>query len=130
MLSAVFGPDLLILFGFILIPLCFLGFSIFAIVDASSHSKLDFYAAGYSKTAWIVVIGVFTLFYGFGCLNAAYYLIAVRPKIVRIEAARRSPPPNSSGSDVDSPLGFCSNCGAAIAGAGRYCSSCGATVPR
>jgi hypothetical protein len=87
MFGMIFGPDLLVVVLFIFIPVCFLGLSIFALVDVSSHSKVDFYAAGYSRTAWIVVIGAFTLFYGFGCLIAAYYLIAVRPRVLRIEAA-------------------------------------------
>lgn len=86
MIGMIFGPDLLIVLLFMFIPFCFLGLSIFAIVDVASHSSVDFYAAGYSKTAWIVTIGVFTLFFGFGCLTAAYYLIAVRPKVLRIEA--------------------------------------------
>jgi general stress protein CsbA len=87
-ISAIFGPDLLIIVLFMLIPFCFLALSIVAIVDVASHSNVDFYAAGYSRTAWIVVIGVFTLFFGFGSLTAAYYLIAVRPKVRRIESAR------------------------------------------
>jgi hypothetical protein len=66
MLSMVFGPDLLVVLLLIAVPLCFLGLSIYAVVDVSSHSKAEFYAAGYSKTARIVVIVVFTLFYGFG----------------------------------------------------------------
>jgi hypothetical protein len=89
MLGMVFGPDLFVALLFILIPLCFLGLSIYAIVDVSSHSKVEFYEAGYSKTAWIVVIGFFTLFYGFGCLIAAYYMVAIRPKVVRIALARQ-----------------------------------------
>ncbi|HEY1761702.1 MAG TPA: hypothetical protein VGG17_03815 [Acidimicrobiales bacterium] len=87
MFAAIFGPDLLVVLLLLFIPLCFLGLSIFAIVDVSSHSKVDVYAAGYSRTAWIVIIGVFTLFYGFGCLIGVYYLIAVRPKILRVKAA-------------------------------------------
>ena len=87
MIGMIFGPDLLIVVLFILFPSCFLALSIFAIVDVASHSNVDFYAAGYSRTAWIVIIGVFTLFFGFGCITAAYYLIAVRPKVLRIEAA-------------------------------------------
>jgi hypothetical protein len=116
MLAAVFGPDLLIGLLFLFIPLGFLGLSIYAIVDVSSHSKVDFYVAGYSRTAWIVVIGLLTLLYGFGSLIAVYYLIVVRPKVVRVEAG--------------SPLGYCSACGTSIAGNGRYCSNCGVATFR
>ena len=51
MIDAIFGPDLVVAVLFILIPLGFLGLSIWAIVDVSSHSSVDFYAAGYSRTA-------------------------------------------------------------------------------
>lgn len=130
MLGMVFGPDLVVAVLFILIPLGFLGLSIYAIVDVSSHSRVDFYEAGSSKAAWIVVIGVFTLFYGFGCLIAAYYLIAVRPKVLRIEVARRDGRAVSGNHDRISARGFCSHCGSLIAGAGRFCSNCGAAGPR
>ncbi len=87
--SMIFGPDILIV---ALIPLFVFGLSIWAIVDVSSHSQRDFYEAGSSKVAWIVVIAVFTFFIGFGCLIAAYYLIAVRPKVRRIEAGQSASP--------------------------------------
>jgi len=82
LVSEIFGPDLIIvgLFTFVLF-----GFSNWAIIDASSHSKRDFYEAGSSKIAWIIVIALFTFFYGFGCLIAIYYLNWVRPKVRRIE---------------------------------------------
>lgn len=78
----IFGPNLLVV-GFIFFIL--FGCSIWAIIDASSHSKRDFYEAGSSKVAWIVVIAVFTLFFSFGCLIAIYYLIRVRPRVRRID---------------------------------------------
>jgi len=81
--GVVFGPDLLIVLLVVLIPI---GLSIWAIVDVSSHSKHDFSEAGSSKTAWIVVIALFTIFYGFGSLIAIYYLIRVRPKVRKVEA--------------------------------------------
>ena len=80
--SEIFGPDLIIV---AVLPLVVFGLSIWAIVDVSSHSKRDFYEAGSSKTAWIVMIALFTLLYGFGCLIAIYYLIRVRPKVRMIE---------------------------------------------
>lgn len=86
-MSAIFGPDLLIV---AIIPLVLLGLSIWAIVDVSSHSKRDFYEAGSSKVAWIIVISVSTFFYGFGSLIAIYYLIRVRRKVCMVEAVQVS----------------------------------------
>jgi len=106
MFATIFGPDLLVVLPFMLIPLSFFGFSVFVIVDVASHSKVDFYDAGYSRTAWIVVIEVFTLFYGFGCLIAIYYLIAVRPTVLRIEAAHWSRSLMSRRDDTGRPLLF------------------------
>ncbi len=83
--SEIFGPDLLIVLVVPMVLLAFVGLSIWAIVDVSSHSKRDFYEAGSSKVAWIIVIAIFTFFYGFGCFIAIYYLIRVRPKVRKIE---------------------------------------------
>jgi uncharacterized BrkB/YihY/UPF0761 family membrane protein len=82
----IFGPVLLIVLALPMVLLALIGLSIWAIVDVSSHSKRDFYEAGSSKVAWIVVIAVFTFFYGFGCFIAVYYLLRVRPKVLRVEA--------------------------------------------
>jgi hypothetical protein len=84
--SEIFGPDLLFVLAVPIVLLVLIGLSIWALVDVSSHSKRDFYEAGSSKVAWIIVIAVFTFFYGFGCLIAIYYLLRVRPKVLRIEA--------------------------------------------
>jgi hypothetical protein len=82
----IFGPDVIIVILIPILILALVGLSIWAIVDVSSHSKRDFYEAGSSKVAWIVVIALFTFFYGFGSFIAIYYLIRVRPKVLRIEA--------------------------------------------
>ena len=84
--SEIFGPDLLIVLLIPILILALIGVSIWAIVDVSSHSKRDFYEAGSSKVAWIIVIAFFTLFYGFGAFIALYYLIRVRPKVLNVEA--------------------------------------------
>lgn len=83
LVSEVFGPDILIVAA---VPLVLFGLSIWAIVDVSSHSKRDFYEAGSSKVAWIIVIALFTFFYGFGSLIAVFYLIRVRPQVRMVEA--------------------------------------------
>lgn len=84
--SEIFGPDLLIVLLIPILILALVGISVWAIVDVSSHSKRDFYEAGSSKVAWIIVIAFFTFFYGFGSFIALYYLIRVRPKVLKIEA--------------------------------------------
>jgi hypothetical protein len=82
----IFGPDAALVLIVPIIILALIGLSVWAIVDVSSHSKKDFYEAGSSKTAWIIVIAVFTFLYGFGAFIAIYYLIRVRPKVLAIEA--------------------------------------------
>jgi hypothetical protein len=127
MLSMIVGPDLLVVLVFLVVIFGLLGMSIFAIVDISSHSREDFYVAGYSKTAWLLVIAIATVCTGFGAIISAYYLIAARPKVLRVESAARTytlaqrGAPSGTGS-------FCSNCGAAVSGAGRFCSSCGTPI--
>jgi hypothetical protein len=86
--SEVFGPDAAFLLLIPLLMLALVGLSIWAIVDVSSHSKQDFYEAGSSKVAWIVVIALFTFCYGFGSFIAIYYLLRVRPKVLQIESRR------------------------------------------
>jgi Protein of unknown function (DUF2516)/Phospholipase_D-nuclease N-terminal len=81
--NMIIGPGLLFVAS---IPLVVFGLSIWAIVDVSSHSKRDFYEAGSSKVAWIIVIALFTFLYGFGSLIAIFYLIGVRPKVRKVEA--------------------------------------------
>ncbi len=83
--SLVFGPDTLIVFA----PLILIALSIWAIVDVSSHSNTDFYEAGYSKTAWIIVIAFLTFVFDCGFFIAIYYLIVVRPKLRKVEALHR-----------------------------------------
>jgi hypothetical protein len=82
----IFGPDILLVLIVPLVLLTLLSLSVWAIVDVASHSKRDFYEAGYSRTAWIIVIAVFTFFYGFGAFTALFYLIRVRPKVLKVEA--------------------------------------------
>ena len=83
--SEIFGPDVALVLIVPIIILTLIGLSVWAFADVSSHSKRDFYEAGSSKTTWIIVIAVFTFFYGFGVFIAIYYLIRVRPKVLTIE---------------------------------------------
>jgi hypothetical protein len=94
----------------------------------SSHSKEDFYAAGYSKTAWIIVIALFTFFYGFGSLTAIYYLVAVRPKVLRVEQQTTDARRGGVHRDANDTKPYCSNCGDSVKSGSKFCASCGVAV--
>jgi general stress protein CsbA len=121
----IFGPDLLVVLFALIFILGFLGMSIWAIVDVSSHSKEDFYSAGSSKTAWIIVIAVFTVFYGFGSLIAIYYLLRVRPKVLEVEEQTLGKGAATDGNDAKSTGLFCANCGTPFSAPGKFCTGCG-----
>jgi hypothetical protein len=77
-ISAVFGPDLLMV---VLAMLIGLEITMWAVIDIASHSQAAFAGAGSSKVAWIIVIVGFTFFMGFGSLLAIYYPVGVRGKV-------------------------------------------------
>jgi hypothetical protein len=83
MLANIFGPDLpiIVLLG-IALPL-------WAIVDAISRPAVAFYAAGSSKTAWVIVLVVFTFVLGIGLFLAAFYLVSVRRRVQQQMQLRR-----------------------------------------
>ena len=121
----IFGPDLLVVLIAFIFVLGFLGISIWAIIDVSSHSKEDFDSAGSSKTVWIILIAVFTVAYGFGSLIAIYYLLRVRPKVLKVEGQALGGGAAIRRSDAKTIGLFCANCGTPFSAPGRYCSSCG-----
>ena len=80
-----------------------IGTSIWAIVDATSKPPEAFVAIGSSKSTWIALIAVFTLFFGLvGFILALTYLFSVRPKINNWSQSTfvASPPVTSGGSWV------------------------------
>lgn len=79
----VFGPaiPIVVLLGFAL-PL-------WAIVDALSRPAVAFYAAGSNKTAWVIVLLVFTFVLGIGLFLAAFYLVRVRSRVQQQMQLRR-----------------------------------------
>jgi hypothetical protein len=83
MLANIFGPDLpiIVLLG-IALPL-------WAIVDAISRPAVAFYAAGSNKTAWVIVLVVFTFVLGIGLFLAAFYLVSVRRRVQQQMQLRR-----------------------------------------
>ena len=124
----IFGPDLFVALFVPILLLALLGISIWALVDVSSHSKEDFYSAGSSKVAWIIVIALLTVFYGLGSLIAIYYFLAVRPKVLTVEALsaearRRGSDPRATGAHR-----YCSQCGASLRTASNFCAACGVAV--
>jgi hypothetical protein len=126
--AEIFGPDLLIVVFVVVVGIGLLVMSILAIVDVSSHSKEDFYEAGSSKVAWIVVISAFTVFYGFGTLIAVYYLTRVRPKVNRVSLQNSNRQPMSASRDTAPGTSFCSQCGAKVRTRGAFCTSCGGAL--
>jgi hypothetical protein len=128
LLGEIFGPDLLVALFILVVIVALLGISIWAIVDVASHSKQDFYSAGSSKTAWIIVIVLFTVFYGFGSLIAIYYLVRVRPKVQRVEMQSLDTFGTSERHTRESAAQFCSNCGTRINTDAKFCASCGSAV--
>lgn len=77
MLANVIGPavPIVVLLGFV--------FPLWAIVDALGRPAVAFSAAGSNKTAWIIVLLVFTFVLGIGLFLAAFYLASVRKKVRR-----------------------------------------------
>ena len=75
MLANVFGLALP------MVALVGIALPLWAIVDALSRPAVAFYAAGSNKTAWIIVLLVFTLVLGIGFFLAAFYLVSVRKKV-------------------------------------------------
>lgn len=72
------GPNV----GLLLIPLLSVVVPLVAIIHAANQSAVSFYAAGSNKTAWIVILIVFTVL-GLGLLLGAWYLLVVRAKLQR-----------------------------------------------
>jgi hypothetical protein len=82
-LANVFGPALPI------VVLVGIALPLWAIVDALSRPAVAFYAAGSNKTAWIIVLLVFTFVLGIGFFLAAFYLVSVRKKITTLGELNR-----------------------------------------
>lgn len=62
---------------FTIVPLAV---GIFAIVDVAQRTDAQFVAAGQSRTTWLIV-AIVSLVVPCVFLGAAYYLVAIRPKL-------------------------------------------------
>ena len=87
MSAAIFGPELPFGFAGVLI---FWALPIAALVSASSLSRVAFYQAKSSKTAWIVILAVGLLLSPVGFFFALYYFIGVRRRVRHFDAGTRS----------------------------------------
>jgi hypothetical protein len=74
-LAEIFGPDLLLIVVFLVVPL-------WAIIDAATRPTPAWQAAGQSKPLWLSLIIVTTLLTGLiGLILSIVYLIVIRPKV-------------------------------------------------
>lgn len=83
----------------LLLVMVFMGTSIWAIVDAASKPKEAFVSIGSTKSTWITLIAVFTLFFALvGFFLALTYLFSIRPKMKNSSKGtlKASPPATNS----------------------------------
>lgn len=82
MIDAIFGPDAA---AFPLAVLIFDACTIGAIVNASSRSRVAFYQADSSKTAWIIVLAIGLLLSPVGFIFSCVYFFGVRRRMQMTE---------------------------------------------
>ena len=63
-----------------------------SIVDVADHTRAAFYAAGYSRTAWQVVLGAGIALWPVAFVGGLVYWLRARPRVVRAE---RAPAPSA-----------------------------------
>lgn len=82
MIAEIFGPSLAGFGAFyFLIVLVFWATPIAALVSAASLSRVAFYQARSSKTAWIVILAIGMLLSPMGLFLALYYFLGVRRRV-------------------------------------------------
>ena len=57
------------------------------IVDVADHTRVAFYAAGYSRSAWLVVLGAGIFLWPAAFVASLVYWLRARPRVVRAERA-------------------------------------------
>ena len=72
-----------------IVVLLALALPLWAIVDAHSRPAAAFYAAGSNKSAWVIVLLVFTFVLGIGLYMAAFNLVSVRRRLQQQMQLRR-----------------------------------------
>jgi Na+/citrate or Na+/malate symporter len=83
MTAEIFGPTL----GgpFALLILWFWAMPISALVSVASQSKVAFYQAHSSKTAWIIILAVGLLLSPVGLFFSLYYFVFVRRRVRKFD---------------------------------------------
>ena len=82
MLAEIIGWDFVILGVVVVAGLVPLGLAIWAVIDIAQRPESAFQAAGQSKTTWLLLVILLTLFCGLpGAVLALIYLFAIRPKV-------------------------------------------------
>jgi len=85
MSAMIFGPSLSFVgVGFVFMLVAY-ALPIVAIVDVSGKSRVAFYQANSSKTAWIVVLAIGLLLTPVGIFFAAYYFLGVLRRVARFQ---------------------------------------------
>jgi len=79
-MSSVGGPELLVLLLILTLSVVPLVIGVLALIDIAGRPEAQFVDAAQSRTTWLVV-GILSLFVPCVFLAAAYYLLAVRPKL-------------------------------------------------
>jgi hypothetical protein len=85
MLAEIIGWDIAILGVVLIAGLVPLGLAIWAVIDIAQRSEASFQAAGQSKTTWLLLVILLTLFCGLpGAVLALIYLVSIRPKVAAV----------------------------------------------
>jgi hypothetical protein len=86
MTGAIFGPSLAGFGGaYLLMVIAFWVGPIAALVSVASQSRVAFYQAHSSKTAWIIILAVGILLSPIGFFFALYYFLLVRRRVRRFD---------------------------------------------
>ena len=85
MLAEIIGWDIVIVGVVLIVGLVPLGLAIWAVIDIAQRSEGSFQAAGQSKTTWLLLVILLTLFCGLpGAVVALIYLVSIRPKVAAV----------------------------------------------
>lgn len=85
MLAEIIGWDIVIVGVVLIVGLVPLGLAIWAIIDIAQKSETSFQSAGQSKTTWLLLVILLTLFCGLpGAVLALIYLVSIRPKVAAV----------------------------------------------
>jgi hypothetical protein len=86
MVDVIFGLVINSFFGlgFVVVVLAW-ALQISALVSVASKSKVAFYQANSSKTAWVIILAVGLLIFPVGVFFAGYYFLGVQLRVRRFD---------------------------------------------